>query len=69
MISRTERGRRGYAAAVAKMGSKFDFHSAGGEATAKIDAWTCPCHGVGITAYTAHNRLKGKKHRYNKAGD
>jgi hypothetical protein len=58
-----EAGRKGYLATIKKMG-KEEFHSAGGRATARMDLFNCPCHGTGITAYSSHNKLKGKKHRY-----
>lgn len=64
-MNKTERGRAGYEAAIAKMG-KEEFHKAGGEAYAKMDGFTCDCHGVGIEAFKAHYPLKGKKHRYTK---
>lgn len=64
-MTKREAGRLGYLKVIAKMG-RFDFHSAGGSETArKIDAWNCPCHGVGLAGYVNHgNKLKGKKYRY-----
>ncbi|MBN9393080.1 MAG: hypothetical protein J0I20_33920 [Chloroflexi bacterium] len=62
---RSEAGRKGYLAALAK---NPDFHSLGGKAfVERIDMFFCSCHGVGLGAAYAHNKVKGKKHRYRKS--
>lgn len=58
-----EAGHLGYIATTQKMG-KEGFHKAGGEKTASMDLFSCLCHGVGVSAYSSHFKLKGKKHRY-----
>lgn len=62
-MTKREAGRAGYLVATGKMGAHY-FHSAGGQATARMDLHSCNCHGVGVQAYAAHYPLKGKKHRY-----
>lgn len=62
-LSKSEAGRLGYQASIQRLG-KDNFHSAGGQKTASMDLFACVCHGVGVFAYSQHNKLKGKKHRY-----
>lgn len=62
----SKRGRKGYEATTGRMG-EWEFHNAGGETMARLDAYTNPQTGA-VGYYEAVKAgvwtPKGKKHRY-----